>query len=104
MYADEKILYNGQLMRRDYVEFIEEAQQLTHYRLEDRLYPRLPYGSETFRFPAEAAHQPCRHCDVVQGQLHEPLCDYEQCPICSGQVMSCDCDLFTEDAVRPDSV
>ena len=72
---------------------------LTHYPLEGELYPRLPYGLETFRNSAEASYRPCRHCGAVKGQLHEPLCDYEQCPVCGEQVMSCDCDIFTEDAV-----
>jgi hypothetical protein len=78
---------------------LEKAQSLIHYRTEDELYPRLPYGLETFRNPSEANRGPCRHCGAAKGQLHEPLCDYEQCPVCGYQVMSCDCDIFTEDAV-----
>jgi len=81
-------------------DYLEESQSLTHYRFEGDLYPRLPYGLETFRNPTEAGRQPCRHCGAVKGQLHEPLCDYEQCPVCGYQVMSCDCDIFTEDTVR----
>ena len=80
---------------------LEEAQRLTHYQVEGRRYPRLPYGTETFRTPVEADARLCRHCDASKGQLHEPLCDYEQCPVCHGQVMSCDCDIFTEDAIGP---
>ena len=78
--------------------YLEECQSLTHYRAEGKLYPRVPYGLETFRNPAEANLGPCRHCGAVAGQLHEPLCDYEQCPVCGYQVMSCDCGIFTEDA------
>jgi hypothetical protein len=81
-------------------DYLEESQSLTHYRFEGKLYPRLPYGLETFRNPTEAGRKPCRHCGAVKGQLHEPLCDYEQCPVCGEQVMSCDCGIFTEDAVR----
>ncbi len=81
-------------------DYLEEVQSLTHYRYEGELYPRLPYGLETFRDPAEAGHRPCRHWGAVKGQLHEPLCDYEQCPVCGEQVMSCDCSIFTDDAVR----
>jgi hypothetical protein len=79
---------------------LEEAQALTHYRFKRKLYPRLPYGSETFRDPAEAGHRPCRHCGAVKGQLHEPLCDYEQCPVCESQVMGCGCGIYTQHAVR----
>lgn len=81
-------------------DYLAECQSRTHYRFGDKLYPRLPYGLETFRTPTEATYQPCRHCDAVKGQLHEPLCDYEQCPVCGEQVMSCGCGIFTEDAVH----
>ena len=41
----------------------------------------------------------CPCCSAARGQLHEPLCEREQCPACKQQVMSCDCDFFTDDAV-----
>lgn len=100
MNPDEEVIYNGQSMTRECADAQEEAQQLTHYEYDARLYARLPYGTETFRTPAEADQKPCRHCEVVKGQLHEPLCDHEQCPVCHGQVMSCDCGIFVENAVR----
>jgi hypothetical protein len=81
-------------------DYLAECQSRTHYRFGGRLYPRLPYGSEKFRTPAEAGGQPCRHCGAVKGQLHEPLCDYEQCPVCGNQLMGCGCGIFTEDAVQ----
>jgi hypothetical protein len=80
-------------------DYLQECQSLTHYRCEGDLYPRLPYGLETFGAPAPVGRRPCRHCGAVRGQLHEPLCDYEQCPVCGEQVMSCDCGIYTEDAV-----
>ncbi len=79
--------------------YLEQSQSLTHDRFEGELYPRLPYGLEAFRNPVESDHKPCPHCGAVKGQLHEPLCDYEECPACGLQVMSCDCGIFTEDAV-----
>jgi hypothetical protein len=75
------------------------SQARTHYRFDGKLYPWLPYGSETFGAPAPVGRRPCRHCGAVRGQLHEPLCDYEQCPVCGEQVMSCDCGIYTENAV-----
>ena len=80
--------------------YMAECQSLTHYRYEGRSFPRLPYGLETFRDSVEAGRKPCRHCGAVKGQLHHPLCDYEQCPVCGEQVMSCNCGIFTENAVR----
>jgi hypothetical protein len=45
---------------RDYPEaddYLAECQSRTHYRFGGKLYPRLPYGSETFRTPAEAGRR-----------------------------------------------
>ena len=81
-------------------DYLEECQSLTHYRSEEGAYPRVRYGRETFRDPAEADCKRCRHCGAVKGQLHEPLCDYEQCPVCGNQLMGCGCGIFTEDAVQ----
>jgi catechol 2,3-dioxygenase-like lactoylglutathione lyase family enzyme len=97
---EDFVVFNGQRMTRESAADLEEAQVRTHYCLGSKLYSRLPYGSETFRDPIEADSKPCRHCRTVKGQLHEPLCDYEQCPVCGGQVMSCDCDILVENAVR----
>jgi hypothetical protein len=103
--ADEEfVIYNGQRMTRESAAYLEKVQSLTHYRVGSKFYPRLPYGAETFRDPREAGSKPCRHCGAVKGQLHEPLCDYEQCPVCGGQVMSCDCSIFVENAVRAEQL
>lgn len=76
--------------------YLEKSQSLTHYRFNGALYPRMAYGLETFRDPD---CETCRECGTAKGQLHEPLCDYEQCPACGEQVMFCDCAIFTDDAV-----
>ncbi len=86
---------------QDAGDYLKESQTLTLYQFEGEFQLRIPYGRETFRDPIEAARKPCRHCNAVKGQLHEPLCDYEECPFCEGQVMSCDCGIFTENAVAP---
>lgn len=41
----------------------------------------------------------CHDCNVKSGEFHHPGCDAERCPICGGQIISCDCldDSFGED-------
>ena len=96
--ADDLVIYNGLQMRRDYAESLQEAQRNTHYQLGDSIVPRIIFGAETYPM---VTHEPglCPCCSAVRGQLHEPLCERKQCPVCKQQVMSCDCDLLTDDAV-----
>jgi hypothetical protein len=98
--ADEHVTFFGQRMTRDWAEMLQKTQQRVAYVAEGTKYWRIPYGSETFRNPAEAASQPCRHCSTILGKLHEPQCDYEQCPKCNWQRMSCDC-VFEDEECSP---
>jgi len=99
MAADDLVTYNGIEMRRDYAESLEAAQRHTHYRVAERLVPRIRFGDETYPMvtPGDGL---CSCCTAARQQLHEPLCEREQCPVCKLQVMSCDCDIFPEDAVE----
>ena len=94
MTESEYIVYNGIKMRRDYAESLQAAQALTYYHEEGEAFARVPYGEETFWNPVIAQTQPCPCCHTLRGQLHEPLCQYEQCPKCGQQVMSCDCPFY----------
>lgn len=54
------------------------------------VYQRIPFGMDHF---GQATSRPtCRDCGVARGELHVPYCCWEQCPRCSGQAISCDCD------------
>ena len=33
----------------------------------------------------------CHDCGVSVGEAHKPGCDWERCPFCWGQLISCDC-------------
>ncbi|MBX3469549.1 MAG: hypothetical protein KF878_21970 [Planctomycetes bacterium] len=90
--AEERVFHFGQWKTKDWADALDWAQEATHYRHRRRKYARVPYGQETFREPAEARREPCRHCGTIRGKLHDPGCDFEECPVCGGQVMSCDCD------------
>ena len=52
-------------------DYLAESQTLTHYRFEGKLYPRLPYGSETFGAPAPVGRRLLHQPDRVGGE--EPL-------------------------------
>ena len=100
MALDDLVTYNGIQMRRDYAESLRKSQLTTHYRTNGSFVLRIRSGSET---PPMTKHTAglCICCSASDGQFHEPLCEREQCPICKQQVMSCDCGIFTDDAVVP---
>lgn len=35
----------------------------------------------------------CHDCNVAYGGYHHPGCDWERCPFCGGQLISCNCEL-----------
>ena len=100
MAADDLVTYNGIEMRRDYAESLEAAQRTTHYQVAERIVPRIHFGDETYPMvtPGDGL---CSCCSAARQQLHEPLCEREQCPVCKLQVMSCDCNIFPENGIEP---
>jgi len=99
MGADDLVTYNGISMRRDYAESLQAAQRQTHYRVAERFIPRIRCGDETYPMTSPGSGL-CSCCSAARGQLHEPLCEREQCPVCEQQVMSCNCDILSDDAVE----
>lgn len=98
MAADDTVIYNGIEMRRDYAESLEQAQRTIYYRTDNSLVLRIRFGNETYPMVA-LGFVLCPCCSAARGQCHEPLCDREQCPVCKKQVMSCECDILTDEAV-----
>ena len=50
-------------------------------------YKRKKYGDEDFPWPRESCHD----CGAKVGHYHHANCDVEQCPVCGGQLIGCDC-------------
>ena len=76
-------------MRRDRAESLEQAQRAACYRASGLLVRRIRFGRETYPMMTPGGGL-CPCCSASRGQLHEPLCEREQCPVCKLQIMSCD--------------
>ena len=97
MSDDDLVPLFGQMVTRDWAEALMAEQSDTVVRDADGSYVRIPYGAETFRTPIESRDGPCRHCFTIHGKLHSFDCDYEQCPKCNHQLMTCDCEFISHE-------
>lgn len=54
--------------------------------------PSIPFGGGTWgeRYPRKD-NEHCHDCGVAVGHYHHPGCDMEECALCHGQLISCDC-------------
>jgi len=53
--------------------------------------PRIRYGDETRTGSGHTDMRPCHDCSAAPGEYHAEGCDWEECPVCHGQVFGCEC-------------
>jgi len=87
--ARDFVEYRGVRMIEGWPERIQEAQLHTHLTLDGRPVPRIPYGAESDDWGAD--DHPCHDCRVFKDELHVSGCDGEECPVCRGQLITCEC-------------
>jgi len=89
MTEPKRILYRGMPMAEDWPEKIEAAQLVSSCTVNGKAVGRIRYGSEADDWGANK--HACHDCGVIKGEFHVPGCDAEECPVCGGQMIGCDC-------------
>jgi hypothetical protein len=88
--SQEFVTYNGARMIKGWPEKIQAAQLQPTVEIAGIERQRVRYGDEAEDWGAD--RQPCHDCRVIKGQFHVFGCDVERCPVCGGQMISCECD------------
>jgi hypothetical protein len=63
---------------------VRESQGITSYQIGGWEYPRVPLGKGY-------EDDPCSDCRACFGEFHACGCEFELCPSCGCQAISCDC-------------
>lgn len=82
----DRVEFRGTMVASFWPAKLAQAQLKTTYFVE---LSRIRYGDEPSGL--HAAQYPCSDCGAVRGECHVPGCDMEECPVCHGQALSCDC-------------
>lgn len=98
IFRQESVVYNGVEINKAFVQEIVEAQQLTHYVIDNMPIERVKYGGEIswLEINDSFADKSCHDCAVIRGQYHVPGCDVEACPKCGKSAIVCGCN-YNED-------
>lgn len=99
-------IFRGMEIPKDSLEEFKEEIELNKKHIyyidkEGKLYLRIKFGEEK-KALIESGHEElvsssyddfeyCQDCGAKKGELHLDACDWEVCPVCFGQALSCDC-------------
>lgn len=82
---DKLIDWDGMMVHPSAPKRVTEEQKCTHMiDPKGKMYARIRfYDNDVKR---------CHDCGTKQGWIHDDGCDWETCPKCNGQLLSCGCD------------
>ena len=92
-FKNEFVLYDGVEVHKNYPVQIAESQMFPTFKVQGVEYKRIKYGDEPSNW---AKSERCPDCAVRKGLYHALYCDWERCPKCGGQAITCECNLFKE--------
>ena len=89
-WSGELVEFRGRQVASFWPAKLARAQKQTSYAIQ---VPRIKYGDESGygKFEDADTKTPCGDCAAIKGEYHAPGCDMEECPVCHGQALSCDC-------------
>lgn len=85
-WSGERVEWRGQQVASFWPDKMRSVQKITHYLCR---VPRIRYGDESSDW--QAGKYACHDCAAVKGEYHLPGCDVEECPLCHGQALGCEC-------------
>jgi hypothetical protein len=82
----DRVEFRGEMVASFWPAKLARAQARTTFTVE---IPRIRYGDESHDWHADEV--PCHDCGAIKGEYHVDACDVEECPVCHGQALGCEC-------------
>lgn len=67
--------------------------QYPKIKIEGKMYDRIPFKSDLIKNDQDEGFDTCPDYGVKPGEIHWWSCDWEVCPKCGGQLLSCNCEI-----------